>query len=243
MAFTVRTIQALSTTTKPAEFNMQILLIDNDISSTSFLKKSIEKTGYCVDCETDCLFGQERAVTHNYDLIVLDLTYFPFDGLALCRNIREEGKTTPILALTSDHRKYLGIYSLDCGADDYLVKPIEYLELYARIRALIRRSHGHPSVEIILGNLRINTSQKRVFFQDSEVPLTSKEYGILEYLAINRNGIVTKRMLEDHVWGSENKIFSNVPEVIISRIRKKLSSDNKEDVIKTAKGLGYTIRE
>lgn len=221
---------------------MRILIIESDEYFGWSLKRNIEKNGYSVDYEIDGQSGQEQAIAFAYDLIILDITHSQFDGFSICQYIREGGTDTPILILIANHQKRTGVYGLDCGADDYLVRPFCYFELYARIRALIRRSHGHPSVEITIGNLYINTSKKIVCYLNKEIPLTSKEYGILEYLVLNKNGIVTKEMLEEHVWGSENNVFSNVSEVIISRIRKKLDSDDREAVVQTIKGLGYVIR-
>jgi DNA-binding response OmpR family regulator len=222
---------------------MRILIIEDDKHLVWSIKSKLEKNGYPVDFETDGLAGQERAVSFSYDLIILDIMLPKADGFAVCEYIRRNGIDTPILMLTA--RDYIGdkVHGLDCGADDYLPKPFSYPELYARIRALIRRANGHPSVEFVIKDLCINTSKKTVLYEGKEITLTYKEYAILEYLAINKNGIVTQEMLEEHVWGSDNHIFSNVLEVFVSRIRKKLNPDDREAVIKTVNGLGYVIKD
>jgi DNA-binding response OmpR family regulator len=165
------------------------------------------------------------------------------DGFSVCEYIRRKGVNSPVLMLTA--RDFIGdkVHGLDCGADDYLPKPFSYPELYARIRALIRRASGHPGAEIVIKDLCINTSKKTVLYREKEITLTYKEYGILEYLAINKNGIVTQEMLEEHIWGSDNHIFSNVLEVFVSRIRKKLNQDDREAIIQTVNGLGYIIKD
>jgi DNA-binding response OmpR family regulator len=222
---------------------MKILLIEDDKHLVWSIKSKLEKNGYSVDFETDGLTGQERAVSSSYDLIILDIMLPKFNGFSVCEYIRRNGIDTPILMLTA--RDFIGdkVHGLDCGADDYLPKPFSYPELYARIRALIRRAHGHPSAEIVIKDLCLNTSKKTVHYEGKEIILTYKEYAILEYLAINKNGIVTQEMLEEHIWGSDNHIFSNVLEVFISRIRKKLNTNNREAVIQTVNGLGYVIKD
>ncbi len=222
---------------------MRVLLIESDEHFARSLEKDIEKNGYSVDCEIDGLLGQERAVAFDYDLIILDIACSRINGSSVCQYVRKRGVGTPILMLCTKYQDGNGILGLDCGADDCLMKPFCIFELHARIRALIRRSHGHPSTEITIGNLCINTLKKTVCYSKKEISLTSKEYQMLEYLALNKNGIITRKMLEDHVWGSENNLYSNVPEVIISRIRKKIDPSNKEAVIKTIKGLGYVIKD
>jgi DNA-binding response OmpR family regulator len=222
---------------------MRILLIEDDKHLVWSIKSKLEKNGYSVDFETDGISGQESAVAVSYDLIILDIMLPKADGFSVCEYIRRKGVNSPVLMLTA--RDFIGdkVHGLDCGADDYLPKPFSYPELYARIRALIRRASGHPGAEIVIKDLCINTSKKTVLYREKEITLTYKEYGILEYLAINKNGIVTQEMLEEHIWGSDNHIFSNVLEVFVSRIRKKLNQDDREAIIQTVNGLGYIIKD
>ncbi|MBN2074039.1 MAG: response regulator transcription factor [Dehalococcoidales bacterium] len=222
---------------------MRILLIEDDEHLVWSIKTNLEKNGYSVDYEIDGLTGQECAVSFSYDLIILDILLPKSDGFSVCEYIRKRRTTTPILILTARYQEGDKIRGLDCGADDYLSKPFSFPELHARIRALIRRSYGHPGNEIIIGDMSLNTSKKTVNYRGRGLSLTSKEYGILEYLAINKNGVVTQEMIEEHIWDTNNNIFSNVVEVIISRIRKKIDPDNRDAVIQTVKGLGYIIKD
>lgn len=145
--------------------------------------------------------------------------------------------------LTARTREDDRIRGLDTGADDYLVKPFSFPELCARLRALIRRSSNECNAVLTSGQLSVDTVSKEVIYANSAVSLTAKEYAVLEYLMYNQNSVVTREMLEEHLWNCDSEAFSNVIEVLISRIRRKLCPDDKESVIKTVKGLGYVIRD
>jgi DNA-binding response OmpR family regulator len=222
---------------------VKILLIEDDERLVWSIKTRMEKDGYVLDFETDGQAGEDAALTGAYDLLILDIMLPTKDGFTICRNIRKNGIKTPILILTARYRETDKVLGLDCGADDYLAKPFGYPELYARVRALIRRSYDHPTADIAIGQLYIDTCKKTVLYKGEEVSLTSKEYAIIEYLALNRNGVITRQMIEEHIWNSDSNAFSNVVEVLMSRIRKKLDPADKEAVIGTVKGLGYIIRE
>jgi DNA-binding response OmpR family regulator len=222
---------------------MRILLIEDDEHLVWTVKSRMEKQGYAVDYEKSGPEGYERAINGVYDLIILDVMLPGCDGFTVCRNIRRYGLQTPVLMLTARSHENDKVCGLDCGSDDYLVKPFSYPELCARIRALLRRSYDNHSGVICFGEVIINTIDKAVFYKNKLIDLTSKEYRILEYLAYNKNAVVTQDMLQEHIWGDENSIYSNVIEVLISRLRKKLSSNNENPVIKTIKGLGYIIKD
>jgi DNA-binding response OmpR family regulator len=221
---------------------MRILIVEDDAHLSGEIKSGLEESGYGIDIAADGETGAEMAAAYSYDLIILDIMLPGKDGFSVCQSIRDSGIKTPVLMLTARQREDDRVRGLDYGADDYLVKPFSYPELYARVRALLRRSNSHASPHIGIGELNINTSRKQVFYKGKEVELTAKEYAILEYLAFNHNGVVTREMLEEHVWDCEHGAFSNVIDVLISRIRKKLDSENTEAVIKTVKGLGYVIK-
>jgi DNA-binding response OmpR family regulator len=180
---------------------------------------------------------------YSYDVIILDIMLPGMDGFTICQKIRSKHIDSPVLILTARYREGDKVRGLDCGADDYLVKPFSYPELYARVRALIRRRNGAHTNQITVGQLALDSSLRKVEYAGATINLTSREYAILEYLIINLNGVVTREMLEEHIWDCEHGAFSNVIEVLISRIRKKLCPDNKEAVIKTVKGLGYVIKD
>ncbi|MFA5761871.1 MAG: response regulator transcription factor [Dehalococcoidales bacterium] len=221
---------------------MRILVIEDDEHLAWSIKSGMEKKGYAVDLQYDGASGLEAALAYTYDLILLDIMLPKLDGFHVCKSIRKHGIKTPVLMLTARNREDDRVQGLDSGADDYLTKPFGYPELDSRIRALIRRSYNQPSSEINIGLLHIDTSKKCVTYNGSVVAITANEYAILEYLALNQNSIVTREMLEQHLWSAEKDSFSNVVEVLVSRIRKKLDAENKEAVIATFKGLGYIIR-
>jgi DNA-binding response OmpR family regulator len=222
---------------------MRILLIEDDEHLVWSIKARMEKNGYVVDFECDGLLGRDVAMAISYDIIILDIMLPSIDGFAVCKYLREHDVETPILMLTARYQERDKVHGLDCGADDYLSKPFSYPELYARIRALLRRKNNKHSPELHVGQLCIDTVKKMVRLKSREIILTSKEYQILEYLAYNRNGIVTKDMLQIHIWGDECSIYSNVIEVFVSRLRNKLHSEDGDPIIKTVKGLGYMIKD
>jgi DNA-binding response OmpR family regulator len=221
---------------------VRILIIEDDDNLAAEVKAGLEESGYGVDRVSDGKTGVEMAQVYPYDLIVLDIVLPQKDGFAVCRDVRAVGIKTPILMLTARYREDDRVHGLDSGADDYLVKPFSYPELYARVRALLRRANHQPSPEFIVRDLALDTIRKRATYKGSEVTLTAREYAILEYLVCNHDGVVTRDMLEEHVWDCEHGAFSNVIDVLVSRIRKKLDAENTEAVIKTVKGLGYIVK-
>lgn len=181
---------------------MRILLVEDDLDLVWAIRSRMEQDGYAVEHESDGKAGLAKAVSDKFDVIVLDIMLPGMDGLEICRQVRRGGIHTPILMLTARVREDDRVRGLDCGADDYLAKPFSYPELFARVRALIRRAHNHSSGALSAGVLGIDTNNKTVIYDGREVLLTSREYGILEYLAYNKNGTVTKQMIEEHVWDS-----------------------------------------
>jgi DNA-binding response OmpR family regulator len=222
---------------------MRVLIVEDDKNLAETVKEGLEENGHAVDWVADGFSGLDMSIAYAYDVIILDIMLPGIDGFKVCRKIREKQINSPILILTARYRDDDKVRGLDCGADDYLVKPFSYPELYARVRALIRRRNGTISMQIIVGRLALDSSLRKVEYAGAAINLTSREYAILEYLVINRNGVVTREMLEEHIWDCEHGAFSNVVEVLISRIRKKLDPENKEAVIKTVKGLGYVIKD
>jgi DNA-binding response OmpR family regulator len=222
---------------------VKVLIVEDDEHLARTIKSGLEESGYAVDWVADGESALEMVGAYSYDTIILDILLPGKDGFNGCKNMRSRGIEVPVLMLTARYQEDDKVRGLDCGADDYLVKPFSCPELYARVRALLRRRVGFRTTEITIGELTLDTVTKRVNYGGSPVNLTSKEYAILEYLVINRNGVVTREMLEEHVWDCEHGAFSNVIEVLVSRIRKKLCPENKEAVIRTVKGLGYVVKE
>jgi DNA-binding response OmpR family regulator len=222
---------------------MRVLIVEDDQNLAETIKSGLEESGYAVDWVSDGFSGLDMANTYSYDVIILDIMLPGMDGFTICQKIRSKHIESPILILTARYREGDKVRGLDYGADDYLVKPFSYPELYARVRALIRRHNGSHTPQIIVGQLELDLTIKKVEYAGATINLTAREYAILEYLVVNRNGVVTREMLEEHIWDCEHGAFSNVVEVLISRIRKKLDPEDKEAVIKTVKGLGYVIKD
>lgn len=222
---------------------MRLLIVEDDKHLAGAMKSGLEESGYAVDVATDGEAALEMAGVYSYDVIILDIMLPGIDGFQVCKKMRAKNIASSILMLTARYREDDKVNGLDCGADDYLIKPFSYPELYARIRALLRRRNGLRAVEVSIGELLLDTVHKTVSYAGNPVNLTAREYAILEYLVVNRNGIVTREMLEEHVWDCEHGAFSNVIEVLISRIRKKLCPEDKEAVIRTVKGLGYVVKD
>lgn len=222
---------------------MRVLIVEDDKHLAQTMKSGLEESGYAVDWVPEGESALEMVSAYSYDIIILDIMLPGMDGFSVCKTMRSRSIELPILILTARYQEGDKVHGLDCGADDYLVKPFSYPELYARIRALLRRGIGSRITEITIGQLALDTVLKKVKYAGSPVNLTSKEYAILEYLVINRNGVATREMLEEHIWDCEHGAFSNVNEVLISRIRKKLCPDDREAVIKTVKGLGYVVKD
>ncbi len=217
--------------------------MEDDEYLARVVKSGLEESGYAVDWAAEGRTALEILQAFPFDVIILDIMLPDLDGFSLCQEIRHKKITTPVLMLTARYREDDKVRGLDSGADDYLVKPFSYPELYARLRALLRRTGGSGSSLIETGGLVLDSARKKLTVQDCPVDLTSKEYAVLEFLMLNRNGIVTREMLEEHIWDCEHAAFSNVIEVLISRIRRKLCPQNKEAYIKTVKGLGYIIKD
>ena len=224
-------------------FSMRVLIVEDDQNLAETIKSGLEESGYAVDWVSDGFSGLNMVSAYSYDVIILDIMLPGMDGFTICQKIRSKHIDSPILILTARYRESDKVQGLDCGADDYLVKPFSYPELYARVRALIRRRNGSHTTQIIVGQLELDLTLKKVEYAGAGINLTAREYAILEYLLVNRNGVVTREMLEEHIWDCEHGAFSNVVEVLISRIRKKLDPEDKEAVIKTVKGLGYVIKD
>jgi DNA-binding response OmpR family regulator len=221
---------------------VRLLIVEDDKHLAGAMKPGLEESGYAVDVVTDGEAALEMAGIYSYDVIILDIMLPGINGFQVCKEMRAKNIASPILMLTARYREDDKVNGLDCGADDYMVKPFSYPELYARIRALLRRHDGLRATEVAIGQLLLDTVHKTVSYAGNPVNLTAREYAILEYLVVNRNGVVTREMLEEHVWDCEHGALSNVIEVLISRIRKKLCPQDKEMVIRTVKGLGYVVK-
>jgi DNA-binding response OmpR family regulator len=223
---------------------MRILVIEDDIALNTSLKTSLESVGYAVTAFSDGIEGERHARINamDYDVAVIDWMLPGMSGLDICRNIREQGLTLPILMLTGKDAVTDKVNALDAGADDYLTKPFSLDELLARIRALMRRPRDAQDTELEYGDIVLNTSTRKVFQNGREVPLTLKEFNILEYLARHPNQVLTRDEVLDHVWDYNFTSFSNIMDVHINNLRKKLSKENNVTYIETVRGVGYRFK-
>jgi DNA-binding response OmpR family regulator len=223
---------------------MRILLVEDEIKLGRAIKRGLEQDGYAVDFVSTAEDGQAYAETEDYDVIIMDrMLPGGADGLEICRELRAAGNTTPMLMLTALGEVSNRVEGLDGGADDYLVKPFEFDELLARLRALVRRPVQANGPVLTMGDLAIDTTDKRVTRSGQPVRLSKKEYALLEYLAHQGGRVVSKDQIIQHVWDFEADILPNTVEVFVRSLRKKLDAAKGESHIETARGFGYRLRD
>ena len=220
---------------------MRLLLVEDDADVARFVRKGLAEESYAVDLAPDGATALEMAMVNTYDGIILDLLIPPPDGLEVCHTLRADGVHTPILMLTARDAVEDKVQGLDAGADDYLAKPFEFSELVARVRALLRRGGARVSSRFSVGDLEIDSGSHRVKLHGQPLVLTTKEYGVLEYLARNAGRIVTREELADHVWGEEFDPFSNLIETYINRLRRNMERISATRYIHTVRGAGYML--
>ncbi len=221
---------------------MRILLVEDEPDAARMVAKGLREHAYAVDVVGDGEAACSQAAAASYDAIVLDVLLPLKDGLAVCRQLRREGRSVPILMLTARDSVDARIAGLDSGADDYLTKPFAFGELLARLRALVRRGVRPVLPEKLrLGALELDTRAQRVFKRGREVPLTTREYALLEYLARRAGEVVSRAEIAEHVWDESYEPFSNVIEVYVRRLRNKLDDPGSESLIHTRRGAGYEL--
>lgn len=216
---------------------MKILLVEDDVKLSKNLKTALQRESYTVDTSLSLKDAFNNFYENEYSLIVLDVNLPDGNGFDFCKQIRDEEFLTPILMLTARDSVNDRVLGLNTGADDYLVKPFSTSELFARIKALMRRSANKSSNILVVKDLKLDLSKKLVTKKEVEVNLSSKEYSLLEYLLLNKEKILSKTDLLNHVWESDIDIETNVVDVYIGYLRKKLG----KDYIKTIRGMGYKI--
>lgn len=221
---------------------MRILVIEDEEQIAEIIDHTLTMEGYAVDVTGNGEEGERLAEEIPYDLIILDLILPGKDGIEVCRSLRRKKIKTPLIMLTCKTSVEEKAAGLDSGADDYMGKPFSLVELLARVRALLRRERNTTSSRIQIGDLIVDTSGRQVWRGKKNIDLTAKELALLEYLAYNSNTIVTRRMIEQHVWNGELDSDSNLVDVYISRLRSKLCQGNQKDLIQTIKGLGYRLK-
>ncbi|WP_298706050.1 response regulator transcription factor [uncultured Campylobacter sp.] len=218
---------------------MKILLVEDEKDLNQIITKCLKKDGYSVDCAFCGKEALEFLDVAKYDAIVLDAMMPVMDGFEFLKVARARRLGTPVLFLTARDAKEDIIAGLDLGADDYMVKPFDFRELLARLRAIIRRKNATADNEIIIGQVRLNLSKKSVVCAGKVVELTGKEYRILELLMLNRGAILSREQIGESIWDFSDETSSNVIDVLIKNIRKKLGEHG--DIIETKRGLGYVV--
>jgi two-component system, OmpR family, response regulator len=224
---------------------MRILIVEDERKIAKALKKALEQEHYAVDVSFDGDDGYAMATTEPYDAMIIDrMLPGEYDGIAIISALRAQSINTPVLLLTALGRTEDKTHGLDSGADDYLVKPFALDELLARVRALLRRPQDQQSTILDADDLSLDTSKRSVRRGNKEIKLTSKEYGLLEYLLRNKNRPLSKNTIMQHVWDYDADILPNTIEVYIKYLRAKIDKPfNRKGLIKTVRGFGYKIEE
>lgn len=220
---------------------MRILLVEDNRRLHASLRRSLEEDGYAVDSCYDGDEGEAYALSTAYDLIILDVMLPVKDGYQLCADLREQQVRSPILMLTARDTIEDRVQGLDRGADDYLVKPFAMQELRARMRALLRRDLPEKTAYLRVGDLILDPATHRVERAGDEIQLTGREFTLLEYLMRNPNWLVTREMIESHVWNYDSAPGSNVIDVYIRRLRRKIDEPYPVKLLETVRGSGYRL--
>jgi DNA-binding response OmpR family regulator len=221
---------------------MRILVVEDEHKLARVLQRGLEEHGYAVDMAFDGEEGLALAQAAPYDLLILDIMLPSVDGLSLCRTLRTEGKELPILMLTARDAVDDRVAGLDAGADDYLTKPFAFRELLARVRALLRRDQTSRDPVLHVADVEIDTISREVRRGGQAVDLTAKEYAILEYFARNPNRVLTRTQIAEHVWDYSFVSMSNVVDVYVGNLRRKLVDDHDPRLLRTIRGAGYQLR-
>lgn len=220
---------------------MRILLVEDSPRLQQSISTALRRSGYAVDVAGDGEEGLWLAQTHSYDAVVLDIMLPKLNGLEVLRQVRSEGRSTPVLLLTAKDTVDDRVRGLNQGADDYLIKPFALEELLARVQALCRRKYGLGDARIAVGDLIIDTSAKRVWRGGTPVELTSREYALLEFLAARRGAVVSRSEIEEHIYDGLVDPMSNVVDSTICLVRRKLAEANATPLIHTRRGQGYVL--
>ena len=221
---------------------MRILVIEDEKELCDSIKEGLILDGYEVDACYNGLDGEEMATIEPYDLILLDLTMPDMDGMDILKSVRSQNALVPILILSARVQTEDKVEGLDRGANDYLTKPFDFSELEARIRSLTRRKFEQKSIYLSFDGLEMDTKTRRLHYNNEEIFLTKKEMGILEYLLLNQERVVSQEEIIEHVWNNEVNEFSNSIRVHISALRKKLREKMGHDPIVNKVGQGYILK-
>jgi heavy metal response regulator len=222
---------------------MRVLLVEDERRIADFIRKGLSESGYAVDVAYDGDEALDWPTVADFDLIILDVMLPVRDGIQVCRELRRRGVRTPVLMLTARDAVEDRVRGLDSGADDYLVKPFAFAELLARLRALSRRQPAVLQRVLKVGDLVLDTVTRKVERRSSSIELTAKEYAILEYLMRHPNQVLTRTMIAEHVWNYDFDNASNVIDVHIRNLRRKIDEPFSGKLIQTMRGAGYVISD
>ena len=220
---------------------VRVLLVEDERRILNFVAKGLRENAYAVDTAADGEEALYQVAINDYDVIILDVMIPKKDGFAVCSDLRKSGCRIPILMLTARDTVEDRINGLDFGADDYLVKPFDFNELLARLRALLRRNSEIRPPKTVVGDLVLDTTAQRVWRAGHEIVLTAKEYALLEYLAREQSKVVGRAEIAEHVWDENFDAFSNLIEVYIWRLRAKIDDGFDNKLIHTRRGSGYVL--
>jgi heavy metal response regulator len=225
------------------ESDMKILVVEDEKKVASFIKRGLEEEKYEVVTIHDGEEGLNTASEKSFDLIILDVMLPKMDGVSIMKELRARKVLTPVLMLTAKNEVEDIVAGLDSGSDDYLTKPFAFAELLARVRALLRRSELDRGAEIRFSDLRLDPVTHKVWRAEKVIDLTAKEYALLEYLVRNPNQVLTRNMIAEHVWDYTFDSFTNIIDVYVNYLRKKIDRDAEKKLIHTVRGVGYILRE
>jgi DNA-binding response OmpR family regulator len=221
---------------------MRILVVEDDRQMAGVLRRGLQEQGHAVDVASDGDEGLTLAISEPYDLLILDVMLPELDGLSLCRRLRTQHRSMPVLMLTARDAVDDRVAGLDSGADDYLVKPFAFRELLARVRALLRRDDLSRDPVLRAADLEVNTLTREVHRAGRSVELTTKEYAVLEYFVRHPNQVLTRTQIAEHVWDYDFMAMSNVVDVYIRYLRRKLRDESEPRLLRTIRGTGYQLR-
>ena len=221
---------------------MRLLLVEDDHKIAGYVKRGLEEEGYAVDAAYDGRDGLDWALAAPYDLFILDVMLPGLDGFSLCRELRRQGIHAPVLMLTARDAVDDRVDGLDAGADDYLVKPFAFRELLARLRALLRRAADAPKRTVLqAGDLTLDTRTQRVQRGERTIELTAKEFAVLECMMRDPGRVLSRTVIADHVWSYDAYNQSNVIDVYIRNLRRKIDDGSERKLIETVRGVGYRV--
>lgn len=222
---------------------MRVLVVEDEKKVASFIKRGLEEEQFTVDVAYDGEEGLFMAENNPYDIILMDLMLPKKDGLTVIQELRAKDISTPVLSLTAKDTVEDIVAGLDIGSDDYLTKPFAFTELLFRVKALVRRSTKDRGAEIYFADLRLDPVSHKVWRANQEIDLTAKEYALLEYFMRNPNQVLTRAMIAEHVWDYAFDSFTNIIDVYVNYLRKKIDRDFEKKLIHTVRGVGYVLKE